>query len=90
MLMLVDLLDRGDADAPRRAFDQPGVERLALFERQILRIVDPAREFVAVEDAGGGDDRPGERRAARLVDPGERLRKIELELEGAAPRHRAP
>ena len=60
----------------RRDLGEPGVERLALLERQVLRIVDPAREFVAVEDHGRGDDRPRERRAAGLVDPGQRLREI--------------
>ena len=86
---LVDLLDARDSDAPGDGLlHQPAVERLALLERNVLRIVDPAREFLAVEDAGGGDHRPRERRASRLVHPGERLRKFELELEGTAPRHR--
>ena len=85
---LIDFLDRSHADAPRRAFDEFRVDRLALFERQILRIVDPARKFVAVEDTGGGDHRPRQRRAPRLVDAGERLREFELELEGTVPGHR--
>src|SRR5256885_10590220 len=39
----VDLLDRSHADAPDLAFDQFRIQRLALFHREILRIVDPAR-----------------------------------------------
>ena len=83
----VDLLDRGDADATSGDLRELRVKRLALLERQILEIVDPAREFVAVEDAGGGDDRA--RRAARIL-PRRRPRaaaEIELELEGAAAGH---
>ena len=41
-----------------RDLGDAGVERLALFERQVLGIVDAAREFVAVQDARGGNDWP--------------------------------
>ena len=75
-------------DTKAATFVMLRVERLALFQRQILGIVDPAREFVAVEDAGRGDDRARERSAAGLVDAGKRLREIQLDLEGAAARHR--
>ena len=84
----VDLFHRGDTDSPSAAFDQLGVDRLALLDRQVLGIVDPARELVAVEDAGAGHNRPCQRRAPGLIHARERLGEFELELEGAAPRHR--
>src|SRR2546423_1535993 len=53
-----------------------------------LGSADPVRGFVTIENARRGNNRPGEGGAASLVDTGERLREFELELEGAAPRHR--
>ncbi len=65
-------------DAECRDLGEARVKRLALLERQVLGIVDPAREFVAVEDAGRGNDRARERRATRLIHAGQRLREIQL------------
>ena len=67
-------------------FCQPAENGLAGFEGELLAIIDPAREFLAVEDDSGGDDRPRQRRAAGFVDAGQRHRKVALELE-AGPRH---
>ena len=43
---------------------------LALIALQQLRIGEPARDALRVEDDGRGDDRPGKRPAPGLVDTG--------------------
>jgi hypothetical protein len=60
----------------------------AAIDRQILRIVDPAREIVAIQDDRRGDHWPRKGRATGLVHTGERLGEVEFELERAPARHR--
>jgi hypothetical protein len=62
------------------------VEAFAFLQVEVILIVDPARDAGAVENAGGGDDRPGQRRASRFVHAGEWLRERKFELE-AGPAH---
>src|SRR5690606_1438262 len=82
----VDLLDRGDADAPDASAGELRVELLARRLRQQIGIVDAAREAAAIEDHRGGDDRPGERRAAGLVNAGKGIGMNLFEPE-IGPRH---
>ena len=73
MLIAVDFPRRseGHADGERLGEDQL-IERLARRRRQRLRIVEPGRQIVPIEDDRGGRNRAGERPAAGFVDPGDR------------------
>jgi hypothetical protein len=67
----VDRLVIDDADADGDGALADDVEqRLALSRAQELRVGEPPDAAVRPDDDGGGDDRPGERAAPRLVDAG--------------------
>uniref|UniRef100_A0A0N4Z2V9 LigA n=1 Tax=Parastrongyloides trichosuri TaxID=131310 RepID=A0A0N4Z2V9_PARTI len=69
-VQLVDLLDRGEADAPGQGAGLDlGLQRGAALFRQGLGIIDSLGQVVGVQDHRRRRHRPGPRSPARLVDP---------------------
>ena len=67
MLMLVDLFDRGMADADLGRVQDQREQLLAAGSRQLLRIVQSRRNAVGMQTHGGGGDGAGQRAAPGLV-----------------------
>ena len=77
----VDLLDVDYTHAPGGDARDPLIERLPRLRAQLLGIVDAARHTTPIEDDRGGDDRPRQWTAARLVDADGGLGMIALETK---------
>ena len=85
----VDLVDAGLADADDGARHESRVKRLALCRRQLLGIVQAARDATPFQDHRRGHHRPGKRAAAGFVHAGDGAgRRGEIAGFGAVVGHR--
>ena len=66
-VVAVDARGRREGDRDLGGGANPGVELLARLRIELLRIVEPARHALGIEDHRGGHHRTGERSPARLV-----------------------
>ena len=87
-IVAVDARGRAEGNRDLGGGANPPVELLALRRRQLLGIVEPARDALGVEHDGGGDHRAGQRPAPRLVAAGNRPQPA-VERGAFAPECRA-